>query len=226
MLTLTDTTGRSWTIITAKAVAGFLWTVYIHHPEQPTGTLEELHPGGVANGWTELELFSGNELAMLTGIMATFGSTPGPGVFSTFDEGESVKVGPSQRIVRVVPANAPSTIPKPDPGADNFGYPLTFDVSDAPGPEPLPENMRCILPEPDHEVEVVQRIAASYFDRDTKTTMDECDRLYRFVAGYRKQAGKLAEDLGLTIQQADLLLDVAATLEDDEAKVRRGELVE
>ena len=114
MLTLPDKTNRYWTITADKAVAGFLWTVYIHHHDAPTDTLEAITPGGVANGWTELDMTPRSEFAMLTAIMTAMGAEVGRAILAWPEDTDAPVVRPGKRLRRLVPATEPGTIPKPE----------------------------------------------------------------------------------------------------------------
>lgn len=70
-LTVDDTLGRRWTIITARAVVGFQWTVYCHRETVPgfVKSLELLHPSGVAHGWIELDDWFDQRSKVLLAVM-------------------------------------------------------------------------------------------------------------------------------------------------------------
>ena len=74
-LTDTDHLDRSWTISAMPAVSGFRYTVYLYMTKAHRGAieLELMYPGGVANGWVELDLDETNAKSVLRRVAQLYG---------------------------------------------------------------------------------------------------------------------------------------------------------
>jgi hypothetical protein len=78
---ITDTLGRCWTIATTRTAVGFLWRIYCHRMPADTSadSLELMHPGGVAHGWTDDDHDDESIRRLLEAIMGTKDATNGSG---------------------------------------------------------------------------------------------------------------------------------------------------